>query len=117
MPKAVRDKMVIIVGTDKKKGTFTKVKVAKRHKDIENFIDLTSLKTLSQSGDRTVPSIKTLTVEKQNFFEESSNSLDFQKDSRVQNIIERYLFFDDADPTIPNLKNWWETPDDSVKKI
>ncbi|HMI07860.1 MAG TPA: hypothetical protein VK528_09970 [Flavobacterium sp.] len=130
LPKAVRDKMVIVVGTDKKKGTFTKVKVAKRHKDIENFIDLTSLKTLSQSGDGTVPfvsssiyaaSIKTLAVEKQNFFEETSNSLDFHglflKDSRVQNIIERYLLCDDADPTIPNLKNWWETPDDSVKRI
>lgn len=33
----------------------------------------------------------------------------FLNDSRVRNIIERYLLTDDPDPVIKKPENWWNT--------
>lgn len=132
LPEAVRDKMVIIVGREEsgEEETFTYVKVERSKNGNQNFVDLNSLKQGKKSGDGTVPfisstiykeSIKTLAVTKENFFDESSNSLDFHglflRDSRVQNIIERYLTCEDANPEIEGLAHWYDTPNGSVERI
>lgn len=129
LPQAVKDKIVIVVGEGD--DTFTKVKVNKKKKNnIANLVDLNSLNPGKGSGDGTVPlisssiyagEIKTLAVKKENIFDEVSNNIDFHglflNDSRVRNIMERYLLTEETDPKIDGLKNWWDTPNGSVRKL
>jgi pimeloyl-ACP methyl ester carboxylesterase len=129
LPQALKDRMIIIVGEDDK--TFTKVKVLKKgNNNITNLVDLGSLNDGRESGDGTVPfksssiyakDIKTFAVKKENFFDEISNNLDFHglflNDSRVQNIIQRYFLTESANPKLSGLKNWWDTPNGSVRKV
>ncbi|PJJ08789.1 lecithin:cholesterol acyltransferase [Flavobacterium sp. 1] len=130
LPKAIKNKIVIVIGEGDE--TFTKIKVKKKGdtNNITNLIDLNSLNDGKESGDGTVPfksssiyanEIKTLAVKKQNIFDEISNNLDFHglflNDSRVRNIIERYLTVEETNPVIKKLENWWDTPDGSVRKV
>lgn len=126
LPQAVKDKMVIVVG--EKDNTYTQLLVDKKKFTTKNLVDLDSLKKGIDSGDGTVPfksssiyakDITTLAVKKENFFDEISNNLDFHglflKDSRVQNIVERFLNTEDIIPG--GIKNWWEVPNHSVRKV
>lgn len=130
LPKSIKDKIVIVIGEGDE--TFTKIKVKKKGdtNNITNLIDLNSLNDGKESGDGTVPfksssiysnDIKTFAVKKQNIFDEISNNLDFHglflNDSRVRNIIERYLTVEETNPVIKKLENWWNTPDGSVRKV
>lgn len=128
LPKEVKAKMVIVVGEKDK--TYTQLQIYKKKYGIANLVDLDSLKNGVDSGDGTVPfvsssiyakDITTLAVKKENFFDEISNNLDFHglflKDSRVQNIIERYLTTEEATPKIDGLKDWWQVPNHSVRKV
>lgn len=65
--------------------------------------------------------IQTYAVKKENFFDELSNNIDFHglflRDSRVQNIVERFLLCEDIVPPSKGEYNWWESPNDSVRRV
>jgi hypothetical protein len=128
LPKEVKEKMVIIIGEKDK--TYTKLQVHKKRFGVNNLVDLDSLKKGIDSGDGTVPfvsssvyakDITTLAVKKENFFDEISNNMDFHglflKDSRVQNIMERFFITEETTPKIEGLKDWWGVLNHSVRKV
>ena len=102
----LRQKIVIVAGTDPKPSTLTYVNVDRQYNGIDNFVRLDQLNAIScnQSGDGTVPQISstwfsnvltTIGVPKDNIVEQLGDNLDFHgmflRDSRVQNIIIRYF--------------------------
>lgn len=114
----LRKKIVVVAGTDPKPSTLTFINVDRQYNGINNFIrlDQIDVATFKESGDGTVPQISstwfsdvltTIGVPKDNIVEELGDNLDFHgmflRDSRVQNIITRYLttpgFISTADDT------------------
>jgi hypothetical protein len=113
LPQEMRDRMVIVAGTNENTLTYMKADASKGH--INNFLrlDLINTSDCQASGDGTVPeisstvfkgSIKTIAIKKENFFDQLSNNIDFHglflRDSRVLNIIFRFFKSDAPETTI-----------------
>jgi hypothetical protein len=136
--------MVILVGSGDDTVVYMK---ADKDARIANMLRLDMLKdkkdahgsALDRNGDGTVPyvsstffkdAIKTLEIQKENFFDELSNSIDyhglFLRDSRVQNIISRFFTANAnaanvSDSDLTKLKGkpaqMWYSIGDTVKNI
>jgi len=102
LPTNFRQRILILAGTMDKTPTYLQVDPVKNN--VKNFIRLDLIKEGMESGDGTVPevsatcfkdSIQTIGVIKENLLEELGNNVDFHgfflRDSRVQNIIQRYF--------------------------
>jgi len=137
--------MVIVVGAGE--NTVVHLKADKKKGKYQSYLRLDKLNdqvdehgnTIDRNGDGTVPyvsstcfkdSIRTLEVQKENFFDELSNSIDyhglFLRDSRVQNIIVRFFLSganaaNVADNDLAKLRGksaqMWFSIGDSVKNI
>ena len=144
LPADVRQRMVILVGSGDDTVVYMK---ADKDAKIANTLRLDMLKDskdshgnpIDRNGDGTVPyvsstffkdSIKTLEIQKENFFDELSNNIDyhglFLRDSRVQNIIGRFFTTNAnaanvSDSDLTKLKGrsaqMWYSIGDSVKNI
>lgn len=145
LPVDLRQRMVILVGSDE--DTIVYMKADKQNGKLKNMLRLDKLNdktdshgtAIDRNGDGTVPyisstffkdSIKTLEIQKENFFDELSNSIDyhglFLRDSRVQNIISRFFTTaanaaNTSDNDLTKLKGrpaqMWYSIGDSVKNI
>jgi pimeloyl-ACP methyl ester carboxylesterase len=144
LPADVRQRMVILVGSGDDTVVYMK---ADKDARIANMLRLDMLKdkkdahgsAIDRNGDGTVPyvsstffkdAVKTLEIQKENFFDELSNSIDyhglFLRDSRVQNIIGRFFTANAnaanvSDSDLTKLKGkpaqMWYSIGDTVKNI
>lgn len=144
LPADLRQRMVILVGSGDDTVVYMK---ADKDAKIANTLRLDMLKdtkdahgsAIDRNGDGTVPyvsstffkdAVKTLEIQKENFFDELSNNIDyhglFLRDSRVQNIISRFFTTNAnaanvADSDLTKLKGksaqMWYSIGDSVKNI
>jgi len=144
LPVDLRQRMVILVGSGDDTVVYMK---ADKNAKIANTLRLDMLKDskdahgnpIDRNGDGTVPyvsstffkdSVKTLEIQKENFFDELSNNIDyhglFLRDSRVQNIISRFFTTNAnaanvSDSDLTKLKGrsaqMWYSIGDSVKNI
>ena len=110
LPVDLRQRMVVVAGAGE--DTVVNLQADKANGSTKNYLRLDKLNDkidehgnqIDRNGDGTVPyksstcfkdSVRTLTVQKENFFDELSNSFDFHglfiRDSRVQNIIGRFF--------------------------
>lgn len=113
LPKIVKEKIIIIAGI--KDNTLTRLNIQSEYGTIKNFVDFKN--TTETSGDGTVPeisatiykdSMQTFIVEKDSFFNNPEDHIDyhgfFLKDSRVQNIVTRFM-------NVPHSPKgtWWKS--------
>lgn len=142
LPVDLRQRMVVLAGSQE--DTIVYMKADRNKNKIDNLLCLDKLndnkKDMSKrNGDGTVPfvsstiykdSIRTLEIEKENFFDELSNSIDyhglFLRDSRVQNIIGRFFTTnanaantsnDDLSKLKGKSAQMWYSIGDSVKNL
>lgn len=145
LPSDVRQRMVIVAGAGE--NTVVHLQADKVNGKYQSFLRLDKLNDdtdahgnkIDRNGDGTVPyvsstifknAIRTLEVQKENFFDELSNSIDyhglFLRDSRVQNIICRFfttasnaanVSADDLAKLKGKPAQMWYSIGDSVKNI
>lgn len=136
LPADVRTRLLILAGTEDK--TLTQLQVKPVHNQLNNFVMLDD-KYKMASGDGTVPqpsstiykeAVKTLVLPKRNIFHELADAVDyhglFLRDSRVQNIVFRFILENRRvanvqDGTLtalaPDQANWFKSAGDGVDNI